>query len=141
MAILGSLGSLMRLAGAAPAPCETVRLCYPRQRTELPAGRAIAHTAQRAPGGFEVWMEPFVCLRAPKIFNLRMDPYERADVVSDQYYDWVSKNAYLMAYGVFKTSQFLETFLEYPPSQLPGSFTVTGIAEGIDEQIRERARR
>jgi arylsulfatase len=101
----------------------------------------IVWCEQRAPGGFEVWMEPFVCLRAPKVFNLRMDPYERADVVSDQYYDWVSKNAYLMAYGVFKTSQFLETFLEYPPSQLPGSFTVTGIAEGIDEQIRERARR
>ena len=43
---------------------------------------------QRAPGGFAVWSEPFVCLRVPKIFNLRMDPYERADVVSDQYYDW-----------------------------------------------------
>ena len=41
---------------------------------------------------------PFTCLRVPKIFNLRMDPYERADVVSDQYYDWLAKNDYIMQY-------------------------------------------
>lgn len=45
---------------------------------------------QRAPGGFAVWSNPFTPLRVPKIFNLRMDPYERADVVSDQYYDWTT---------------------------------------------------
>ena len=44
---------------------------------------------QRAPGGFAVWSNPFTTLRVPKMFNLRMDPYERADVVSDQYYDWL----------------------------------------------------
>jgi arylsulfatase len=43
-------------------------------------------------GWFQVWSEPFTCLRVPKLFNLRMDPYERADVVSDQYYDWLTKN-------------------------------------------------
>ena len=53
---------------------------------------------QRSPGGFAVWYEPFDCLRIPKIFNLRMDPYERADIVSDQYDDWRVKNAYLMGW-------------------------------------------
>jgi arylsulfatase len=95
---------------------------------------------QRAPGGFQVWSEPLVCLRVPKVFNLRMDPYERADVVSDQYYDWVNQNGYIMAFGIMKASAFLQTFLEYPPSQPPASFTVTGIAREIDEKIKERAK-
>jgi arylsulfatase A-like enzyme len=47
----------------------------------------IVFCEQRKPGGFEVWANPFTCLRAAKVFNLRMDPFERADVVSDQYYD------------------------------------------------------
>ena len=57
----------------------------------------IVFCEQRKPGGFEVWSNPFTCLRAPKVFNLRMDPFERADIVSDQYYDWLAKNAYLLA--------------------------------------------
>ena len=46
-----------------------------------------------------------------------MDPYERADTASDQYYDWVVKNAYLLQYGVWRVAAFLQTFKEYPPSQ------------------------
>ncbi|MBS2510733.1 arylsulfatase, partial [Salmonella enterica subsp. enterica serovar 1,4,[5],12:i:-] len=45
---------------------------------------------QRAPGNLNIWQDPFVCLRLPKIFNLRMDPYERADITSDQYNDWLA---------------------------------------------------
>ena len=51
---------------------------------------------QPAPGGFAVWYQNFDCYRIPKVFNLRMDPYERADIVSDQYDDWRVKNAYYM---------------------------------------------
>ena len=43
-----------------------------------------------------VWSNPFTTLRLPKLFNLRMDPYERADIVSDQYYDWLVKNDYII---------------------------------------------
>jgi hypothetical protein len=43
----------------------------------------IVFCEQRQPGGFIVWANPFTCLRAPKVFNLRMDPFERADVVSE----------------------------------------------------------
>lgn len=84
----------------------------------------VVFCEQRKPGGFEVWANPFTCLRAPKVFNLRMDPYERADVVSDQYYDWLAKNAYLIQYGVWRVAPFLQTFREYPPSQRSASFSV-----------------
>jgi len=93
---------------------------------------------QRAPGGFSVWNNPLTCLRAPKIFNLRMDPYERADVVSDQYYDWTTKNAYLSAYGIMKSAEFLETFVDFPPSQIPASFTIDQIEKSVDERSRAK---
>jgi arylsulfatase len=93
---------------------------------------------QRAPGNLRIWAEPFTCLRVPKVYNLRMDPYERADITSDQYYDWFVKNAYLMAYGVMKSAAFLETFVEYPPSQPPASFSVDQIVEDVKKRIEEK---
>ena len=86
---------------------------------------------QRKPGGFAVWANPFTCLRVPKIFNLRMDPYERADVVSDQYYDWLAKNAYLIGLWRMTRAAFLQTFVEYPPSQAPASFTIDQMVESL----------
>ncbi len=91
----------------------------------------------RKPGGFDVWQDPFTCLRVPKIFNLRMDPYERADTVSDQYNDWRTKNAYLFAQAVGKSAAFLETFVEYPPSQKPASFSVDQVEESVHQKIDE----
>nr|WP_234822887.1 arylsulfatase [Ensifer adhaerens] len=91
----------------------------------------------RKPGGFDVWQDPFTCLRVPKIFNLRMDPYERADIVSDQYNDWRTKNVYLTAQAVGKSAAFLETFIEYPPSQKPASFSVDQIEESVHQKIDE----
>ena len=69
---------------------------------------------QRKPGGFAVWADPFTCLRVPKIFNLRMDPFERADIVSDQYNDWLVKNAYLLRCGVWRVATFLEHLRRLP---------------------------
>lgn len=97
----------------------------------------IVFCEQRAPGGFAVWSDPFVCLRVPKVFNLRMDPYERADIVSDQYNDWLSKNAYLAFIGSAKASEFLQTFIEYPPSQRPASFSVDQVQEAVDKAIEK----
>ena len=54
----------------------------------------------------------------------RMDPYERADITSDQYNDWRTKNIYLNVQGVVHAEEFIETFKEYPPNQAPASFTV-----------------
>ncbi|SDA98098.1 arylsulfatase [Sinorhizobium sp. NFACC03] len=91
----------------------------------------------RKPGGFDVWQDPFVCLRVPKMFNLRMDPYERADIVSDQYNDWRTKNVYLVGIATMKSAAFLETFIEYPPSQKPASFSVDQVEEGVHQKIDE----
>ncbi|KDP86305.1 arylsulfatase [Cupriavidus basilensis] len=98
----------------------------------------IVFCEQRAPGGMQVWANPFTCLRFPKVFNLRMDPYERADVVSDQYYDWTTRNAYLTEIGVTKAAAFLETFVTYPPSQKPASFSVDQIRKSVDERIEKQ---
>ncbi|WP_291976425.1 arylsulfatase [Chelatococcus sp.] len=91
------------------------------------------------PGGFAVWQQPFTCLRIPKLFNLRMDPYERADVVSDQYNDWLVKNDYLLAQLTFHAAQFLETFVEFPPSQEPASFSIDQIARDVEAKIKANA--
>ena len=91
----------------------------------------------RKPGGFDVWQDPFTCLRVPKIFNLRMDPYERADIVSDQYNDWRTKNAYLFAQATLKAATFLETFVAYPPSQTPASFSIDQVEESVHKKIDE----
>ncbi len=97
----------------------------------------IVFCEQREPGGFVVWANPFTCLRAPKVFNLRMDPFERADVVSDQYYDWLAKNAYLIQYGVWRVAPFLQTFKEFPPSQRSASFSVDQMIEAMQRSLSE----
>jgi hypothetical protein len=64
-----------------------------------------------------------------------MDPYERADIVSDQYYDFLAKNDYMMVKGQLKAAAFLQTFAEYPPSQRPASFNVEGVRKQVDKVI------
>jgi arylsulfatase A-like enzyme len=98
----------------------------------------VVFCEQRKPGGFEVWSEPLVCGRVPKLFNLRMDPYERADVVSDQYYDWLVKNDYVIGMGIMRAAGFLETFVDYPPSQKPASFGIAQVRQMVDAKIAEK---
>ena len=62
-------------------------------------------------------------------------PIERADIVSDQYYDWLVKNAYLIQYGVWRVAPFLQTFMEYPPSQRPASFSVDQMVDALMESL------
>jgi len=95
----------------------------------------VVFCEQRAPGNLNIWQEPFVCLRVPKIFNLRMDPYERADITSDQYNDWLGKNAYLTEIGTMKATEFMETFVTYPPSQRPASFSIDQVQEQVHKSI------
>jgi arylsulfatase A-like enzyme len=92
---------------------------------------------QRAQGNALIWANPFTPLRLPKLYNLRMDPYERADITSDQYWDWEVKNAYLVGEATMKASVFLETFIEYPPSQRPASFSVDQVRKHVDRKIDE----
>ncbi|WP_374310273.1 arylsulfatase [Methylocella sp.] len=99
----------------------------------------VVYCEQKKPGGFVVWAEPLTCYRVPKLFNLRMDPFERADVVSDQYYDWLVKNDYLLFKASMEAGAFLQTFLDYPPSQEPASFTIDQISRDVEAQIKARA--
>jgi arylsulfatase len=84
---------------------------------------------QRAQGTMAVWSDPFVPLRLPKLFNLRRDPYETADVTSNTYWDWVLSRAPRMQQGGAAVLRFLQTFREFPPRQKPASFTVLDAVE------------
>ncbi|MGZ2426193.1 arylsulfatase [Rhizobium laguerreae] len=95
----------------------------------------VVFKEQRIAGGFQVWQEPFVTLRIPKLYNLRMDPYERADVVSDQYNDFLVRNDYLLVKGQLQGAAFLETFVKYPPSQRVASFNIEGVRAQVDKAI------
>jgi arylsulfatase len=90
---------------------------------------------QRQPGQLNIWANPFTCLRFPKMYNLRMDPYEHADISGSGYDQWRTENAYLTAQAVMKAAAFLQTFVEYPPSQRPASFSVDQIVEDVKKKI------
>ena len=93
----------------------------------------IVFAEQRVRGTVAIWMEPFVFLRFPKIFNLRTDPFERADVTSNTYYDWLIDRVYLTYAGQSLVGQFLATFQEFPPRMKAASFTVDDIMAKMDE--------
>lgn len=88
---------------------------------------------QRATGTMQIWSEPFVTLRLPKLFNLRMDPYENADITSNTYYDWLLDHAYMFVPAQAYVGQFLETFAEYPPRQKAASFSLDQVMEKLQE--------
>lgn len=86
---------------------------------------------QKSPGTFRVWMEPFVPLRVPLIFNLRRDPYERASITSNTYFDWLLDRAFLLVPAQAYVGQFLGTFQEYPPRQEAASFSLDQVMEKL----------
>ena len=78
-----------------------------------------------------LWAEPFVELRLFKIFNLRRDPFERADHNSNSYWDWMIDKPPQGYLGMATTRQFLATFKEYPPSQRPDSWSIKRVKEDM----------
>jgi arylsulfatase len=88
---------------------------------------------QRVTGTLRIWGEPFVTLRFPKLFNLRTDPYERADITSNTYYDWWMDHAFICVPAQHIVGDFLATFKEFPPSQKAGSFTLDLVLEKLKE--------
>ena len=93
----------------------------------------IVFSEQRAAGTLRIWAEPFTPLRVPKIFNLRTDPYERADVTSNTYYDWLLDHAFVLVPAQDLVGRFLATFKEFPPSQKSGSFSVDQVLDKLRE--------
>jgi arylsulfatase len=86
---------------------------------------------QRCQGTLQIWAEPFTVLRLPKVFNLRTDPFERADLTSNSYWDWFLNHIPNMMLGEAVIQPFIESFKDFPPRQKPGSFTLDDALEKI----------
>jgi len=82
---------------------------------------------------FEVWREPFTELRVPLLFNLRRDPFEKAQHNSNTYNDWFLDHAFVLVPMQAAAAKYAQTFIDYPPSQKPGSFNLEGIVEKLKE--------
>jgi arylsulfatase len=91
----------------------------------------IIFLEQRVEATLQAWAEPFVPLRVPLIFNLRRDPYERSQLTSNTYYDWLIDRAYLLVPAQAYVGQFLSTFREYPPRQKAASFSLDQVMEKL----------
>jgi arylsulfatase len=85
----------------------------------------IAFAIQPAVGTLEVWQKEFEHPRVPYIFNLRTDPYERAPITSNTYYDWMIDHSFLLVPAQALVGEFLATFKDYPPRQKAASFTIS----------------
>ena len=92
----------------------------------------LMFTEQRA-HGMNVWQEPLVTLRFPKLFNLRRDPFERADYESGAYETWRFERLFLISPGAAYVGKFLGTFQKYPPRQKPGSFNLDRVLESLQK--------
>ena len=97
----------------------------------------VVFMEQRVEGTLRIWAEPFVVLRVPLLYNLRTDPFERANITSNTYYDWLMTNGYLaLAAGVIM-AEFLATFAEFPPRQRAASFTIDQAMEKLEASFTE----
>jgi len=79
------------------------------------------------------WLEPFVPLRAPKIFNLRRDPFERADENSNNYWDWWIAHVYAVSAMQGVVAEQIEAFKQFPPRQKPAAFNLDAVLSKIQD--------
>jgi arylsulfatase A-like enzyme len=92
---------------------------------------------QKTPGTLDIWGEPFTARRLPLFFNLRMDPYERAQITSNSYYEWTMHKAYLIYGAQAIAAAFVKSLEEYPPRQKPQSFNLDQIMEKLKEPTND----
>ena len=81
--------------------------------------------------GFDVWQEPFVPLRFPKLFNLRTDPFERADHEGMGYQRWRAERMFVLAPAQTYVMKWLQSFEDFPPRQKPGSFSLSDVMDDL----------
>ncbi|WP_308493889.1 arylsulfatase [Microbacterium terrisoli] len=87
---------------------------------------------QRAIGTLQVWQEPYIELRFPKLFNLRTDPFERADITANTYWDWVLDHIFLFVPAQAYVARMLDTLREFPARQEAASFTINQVMAKLD---------
>ncbi|WP_370296181.1 arylsulfatase [Poseidonocella sp. HB161398] len=95
----------------------------------------VVFQEQRAEGTLRIWAEPFTKLRVPLLFDLRADPYERANITSNTYYDWLFAHVFLLSAAQAEAGKFLSTFKEFPPAQRPDSFSIDQIQEELNRSL------
>jgi arylsulfatase len=95
----------------------------------------VVFMEQRCEGTMRVWSEPFTPLRVPKVFNLRTDPFERADVTSNTYYSWFLHHDFIALAANVIVVPFLETFKQFPPRQKAASFTIDQAMEKMEASL------
>ena len=119
----------------AQEPAQGVPLLQRRPATDRAALRQLEARVHGAAGAGHatVWSEPFMNLRVPKIFNLRTDPYERADITSNTYYDWLLDHAFLLVPAQDYVGQFLASFKEYPQRQKASSFNLDEVMSKLND--------
>lgn len=82
-----------------------------------------------------MWVEPFTVLRMPKLYNLRTDPYERADITSNTYWDWFVSKGYMIMAAQAVIQPFLDSFAEFPPRQKAATFTIDQALQKMAESF------
>ena len=81
--------------------------------------------------GFDVWQDPMVTLRVPKLFDLRADPFERADHEGMGYARWRIDRIFLLVPAQAFVGNYIKTLAEFPPRQKPGSFNLQGVLDKL----------
>jgi len=87
--------------------------------------------------GFDVWQDPMVVLRVPKLFNLRSDPFERGDIDGLGYAHWRLDRAFLIPPALVYVGGWLRSFKEFPPRQRPGTFNLNQVMEKLNANMAE----
>ncbi|MCP4308423.1 MAG: arylsulfatase [bacterium] len=95
----------------------------------------IVWLEQRATGTLQVWREPYTELRVPLIFNLRTDPFERANLTSNTYEDWFIDHAYMMGPAQFFIARLAESLKEFPRRQEPPSFSIDRVVTKLQAGV------
>jgi len=93
----------------------------------------IVFMKQETPGTLAVWADPFKNLRVPEIYNLRTDPYERATITSNTYYDWLFDHVFLLVPAQDYVGKFLATLKDYPPRQKAESFNLDAVMSKLKQ--------
>jgi arylsulfatase len=89
------------------------------------------HFLEQRAHGFDVWSEPFVPLRVPMLVNLRSDPFERAHHDSELYQKWRFDRAFVLVPAQSYVGNWLQSFVDYPPRQEPGSFSLDQVMDQL----------
>jgi arylsulfatase len=95
---------------------------------------------QRMQGTMQIWAEPFTTLRLQKIYNLMQDPFERADITSNTYWDWQINHVGAVYGTMDEVFKFVASFKEFPPRSFPPSFNPANIMESTLDGFKENKR-